>query len=87
MRCIHVDAVAAAGRAPIIFDAWGIDYLSLSSHKLGGPQGAGALIVKEGAPFAPLIAGSQEQKRRAGTENVAAIAGFGAAAAEERETR
>jgi cysteine desulfurase len=55
--------------------------MSLSAHKLGGPQGAGALIMKEGAPFAPLIAGGgQELNRRAGTENVAAIAGFGAAA-------
>jgi cysteine desulfurase len=79
---IHVDAVALAGHGALAFDAWDIDYLSLSSHKLGGPQGAGALIVKDTAPFTALIAGAQEQKRRAGTENVAAIAGFGAAAQE-----
>lgn len=74
---LHVDAVPAAGRVALGFDA---DYLTLSAHKLGGPQGAGALIVKDNAPFAPLIAGGgQELNRRAGTENVAAIAGFGAA--------
>ncbi len=84
---IHVDAVAAAGHVPVAFEELGLDYLSLSSHKLGGPQGAGALIVKDSAPFVPLIAGGQEQKRRAGTENVAAIAGFGAAAAEATDTR
>jgi cysteine desulfurase len=75
---LHVDAVQAAGRMPLAFDA---DYLTLSAHKLGGPQGAGALIVKDDTPFTPLIAGGgQELNRRAGTENVAAIAGFGAAA-------
>ncbi len=78
---LHVDAVQAAGRLPLAFDALGADYMTLSAHKLGGPQGAGALIVKDDAPFAPLIAGGgQEFNRRAGTENVAAIAGFGAAA-------
>lgn len=80
---LHVDAVQAAGRLQLAFDTVGADYLTLSAHKLGGPQGAGALIVKEDAPFAPLIAGGgQELNRRAGTENVAAIAGFGAAAEE-----
>ena len=75
---LHVDAVQAAGRIALGFDA---DYLTLSAHKLGGPQGAGALIVKDDAPFVPLIAGGgQELNRRAGTENVAAIAAFGAAA-------
>jgi cysteine desulfurase len=77
---LHVDAVQAIGRIAISFDA---DYTTLSAHKLGGPQGAGALIAKEGAPLAPLIeGGGQESGRRAGTENVAAIAGFGAAIAE-----
>ena len=80
---LHVDAVQAAGRMALGFDA---DYLTLSAHKLGGPQGAGALIVKDDAPFAPLIAGGgQELNRRAGTENVAAIAGFGAAAEATKE--
>jgi len=75
---LHVDAVQAAGRIPMSFTA---DYVTLSAHKIGGPQGAGALIVKDEAPLAPLIhGGGQESGRRAGTENVAAIAGFGAAA-------
>ena len=77
---LHVDAVQAAGRMPLAFDT---DYVTLSAHKLGGPQGAGALIVKDGAPLTPLIAsGGQELNRRAGTENVAALAAFGAAAEE-----
>jgi cysteine desulfurase len=55
--------------------------MSLSSHKIGGPKGAGALVIRDGRDVAPLIAGGgQERRRRAGTENVAAIAGFGAAA-------
>ena len=75
---LHVDAVQTIGRMPVSFDA---DYITISAHKLGGPQGAGALIVKDDAPLAPLInGGGQESGRRAGTENVAAIAGFGAAA-------
>ncbi len=75
---LHVDAVQAVGRLPISFDA---DYMTISAHKLGGPQGAGALVVKDDAPLVPLInGGGQESGRRAGTENVAAIAGFGAAA-------
>jgi cysteine desulfurase len=79
----HVDAVQAAGRLPLCFDVCCIDYLTLSAHKLGGPQGAGALILRKGAPLVPLIAGGgQEMGRRSGTENVAAIAGFGAAAEE-----
>jgi cysteine desulfurase len=76
---LFVDAIQAAGKISLAFDA---DYLTISSHKLGGPQGAGALIVKPGAPFAPqILGGGQERGHRAGTENVAAIAGFGAAAA------
>ena len=79
---LHVDAVQAAGRIPIDMAALGADLMSLSSHKLGGPQGAGALIVRKGVQIgAPLIrGGGQERGLRAGTENVAAIAGFGAAA-------
>ena len=80
---LHIDAVQTAGRTALSFDAWGADYLTLSAHKLGGPQGAGALLVRDGAPLAAQIAGGgQEMRRRSGTENVAAIAGFGAAAAE-----
>jgi cysteine desulfurase len=75
---LFVDAIQAAGKIPLAFDA---DYITISSHKLGGPQGAGALILKPGVPFAPqILGGGQERGHRAGTENVAAIAGFGAAA-------
>jgi cysteine desulfurase len=78
---LHVDAVQAAGRLPIDMAALGADMLSLSSHKIGGPQGAGALVRRAGLSPEPLIkGGGQERGFRAGTENVAAIAGFGAAA-------
>lgn len=80
---LHVDAVQAIGKIPFAFNAAMIDYMTVSAHKLGGPQGVGALLVKDTAPLAPLIAGGgQEMRRRAGTENVAGIAGFGAAAEE-----
>lgn len=78
---VHCDAVQAAGKLPIDLMAWGVDSLSLSAHKLGGPQGAGALVLREGLGLEPLLrGGGQERRRRAGTENIAAIAGFGAAA-------
>lgn len=78
---IHCDAVQAPGRIPIDFPTLGATTLSLSAHKMGGPKGVGALVVSGNTPLAPLIAGGgQEMRRRAGTENVAAIAGFGAAA-------
>lgn len=77
----HCDAVQAAGKVPIDLKAVPIDYLSLSAHKLGGPKGVGALVVRKGAPFAPhLHGGHQERGRRGGTENVAGIVGFGSAA-------
>ncbi len=73
-----IDAVQAAGKVPLTSD-W--DYLTLSAHKLGGLQGVGAAIVKEGAPFAPMmLGGGHERGRRAGTENVVGIASFGAVA-------
>ncbi|MDQ2726750.1 MAG: cysteine desulfurase [Actinomycetota bacterium] len=79
---VHVDAATAAGRVPIDFDALGADLLSVSAHKLGGPPGIGALLVRRGRRFAPLlVGGSQERARRAGMENVAAAVGFGAAMA------
>ena len=78
---LHVDAVQAAGRIPVDMRALGADLMSLSSHKIGGPQGAGALIVDSDQNLKPLIrGGGQERGLRAGTENVAAIAGFGGAA-------
>ncbi|MGQ0458025.1 MAG: aminotransferase class V-fold PLP-dependent enzyme [Hyphomicrobium sp.] len=77
----HSDAVQAAGRLPIDFAALGLDLMSLSSHKLGGPKGVGALVIRDRLDLAPLIrGGGQERRRRAGTENLSAIAGFGAAA-------
>lgn len=75
------DAVQAAGRLAIDFKSSGVDYMLVSSHKIGGPKGVGALIAKGGGDVPPLmIGGGQERRRRAGTENVEGIAGFGAAA-------
>jgi len=80
---LHTDAVQAAGKIPCDIGALGADLVSVSAHKLGGPQGIGALIRRDDAiPLEPLVkGGGQERGVRAGTENVAAIAGFGAAAA------
>ncbi len=78
---VHVDAVQSAGKIPIIWDEVGADYMSISAHKIGGPQGIGALIKAAGKPVPKLMTGgSQERRQRGGTENVAGIAGFGAAA-------
>lgn len=78
---VHTDAVQAAGRVAIDFAALGVDTLALSAHKLGGPKGVGALVIRDHIDLVPLLrGGGQERRRRAGTENVAAIAGFGAAA-------
>ena len=78
---LHSDAVQVAGKLPLDFAALGADMLSLSAHKLGGPKGVGALILRDGASVEPLIkGGGQEGRKRAGTENVAGIAGFGVAA-------
>jgi cysteine desulfurase len=78
---VHTDAVQAAGRLPIDFVGLGVDALTISAHKIAGPQGMGALIVKEDLSVVPLIkGGGQERNRRAGTENVAGIVGFGTAA-------
>jgi cysteine desulfurase len=85
---LHVDAVQAPGRIACDMAALGADLMSLSAHKLGGPQGVGALIRRSDIHIAdPLIrGGGQERSQRAGTENVAGIAGFGAAAAAVRAT-
>lgn len=78
----HTDAVQAVGRLPINVDVLPIDLLSISAHKLYGPQGVGALYVKPGTSLLPILGGGgQEQGLRSGTSPVAAIAGFGAAAA------
>jgi len=78
---LHTDAVQVAGRLPLGFAALGADMMTLSAHKIGGPKGVGALVLREGVPVEPLIkGGGQERRRRAGTENVAGIVGFGIAA-------
>ena len=78
---LHVDAVQAPGRIAVDFAGLGADALTLSAHKLGGPRGVGALIVRDGVELpAAIVGGGQERRRRGGTECVAAIAGFGAAA-------
>jgi cysteine desulfurase len=78
---VHVDAAAAAGQVPIDFDELGADLLSVSAHKLGGPKGAGVLLIRRGLRLPPLlVGGEQERARRGGMEDVAAWVGFGAAA-------
>jgi len=79
---VHVDACAAAGHLPLALDDLGADLVSVSAHKLGGPPGIGALVVRRGLRLDPLlVGGEQERARRGGLENVPAILGFGAAAA------
>ena len=74
------DCVQALGKIPIDVQGWGIDYASFSAHKLYGPKGVGALYVRPGSPFTPLMhGGHQESGMRAGTESLHNIAGFGAA--------
>jgi cysteine desulfurase len=78
---LHSDAVQAAGRIPVDVEAWGVDLLSLSAHKLHGPKGAGALYVRRGTRLSPHTpGGGQEKKLRAGTENTPGLVGFGVAA-------
>jgi cysteine desulfurase len=79
---LHVDAIQAFGKIPCDINVMNADLVTLSAHKIGGPKGVGALVLAEGVlGFEPLLrGGGQERGHRAGTENVAGIAGFGAAA-------
>jgi cysteine desulfurase len=85
---VHTDAVQGANSLDLDVRRLGVDMLSLSAHKFGGPKGAGVLFMKRGTPFlAQLSGGGQERQRRAGTENVAGIAGTAAALREAQENR
>jgi cysteine desulfurase len=78
---VHTDAVQACGKLPVDVDALQVDLLSLSAHKMHGPKGAGALYVRRGTKVQPLFHGGEHERGlRAGTENVAAVVGLGAAA-------
>ena len=76
---LHVDATQFIGKLPFNFSSFGADAVSLSAHKLQGPKGVGALLLRQGVPFAPQTLGSQERGRRGGTENLAGIVGLAAA--------
>ena len=74
---VHTDAVQAMGQIPVNVKDWPVDMLSMSAHKFYGPRGVGALYIKRGTPFEPLLmGGGQERQRRSGTENVPAIVGM-----------
>jgi cysteine desulfurase len=78
---VHTDAVQSVAKIPVNVRELGVDLLSLSAHKFNGPKGAGALWIKRGTRIAPILTGGKhERTRRAGTENVPAIAGMGVAA-------
>jgi cysteine desulfurase len=81
---VHVDAVQGFGKLPVNFGLLGCDLMTVAAHKVGGPLGIGALVVRDGLVVEPLMhGGGQELRRRAGTENLAAIAGFAASAQED----
>lgn len=83
----HTDAIQAAGKIPVDMAGWDVDFMSLSAHKIGGPQGVGALLVRDRTMLDRFVhGGGQEAGLRAGTENVPGIAGFGAAAEEALAT-
>lgn len=82
----HTDATQALGKIPLSVKQWGVDALSLSSHKVGGPKGVGALYLKARTPYrAQMRGGGQESNRRSGTQNIAGVVGFAAAAREAVE--
>ncbi len=79
---VHTDAIQAVGKIPVRVDEVPVDFLSLSGHKFHAPKGVGALFIRKGSPFEPMIrGGGQESGRRSGTENVPYIVGLGVAAA------
>ena len=85
---VHSDAVQVLGKLPLNFGLLSVDFLTLSAHKNGGPVGVGAVVVRDGVVVDPLIhGGGQELRRRAGTENLVTIAGFGAVAAMKQDVR
>ena len=85
---VHSDAVQVLGKLPLKLALLPLDFVTLSAHKSGGPVGVGAVVFREGVPVEPLIhGGGQELRRRAGTENLVTIAGFGAVAALKQDTR
>ncbi|MEP6827688.1 MAG: aminotransferase class V-fold PLP-dependent enzyme, partial [Aestuariivirga sp.] len=80
---LHVDAVQAVGKRQVNFGLLGVDMMTVAAHKVGGPTGIGALIIRDGLVVEPLLqGGGQELRRRAGTENLVNIAGFAALADE-----
>ena len=82
----HSDGVQSTGKIPVDVKALGVDFYSMSAHKIHGPKGVGALFVKKGSALKPILTGGgHERNRRSGTENVAGIAGFGEAARLARE--
>lgn len=85
---LHLDAVQAAGKLDLALDRLPWDLISFSGHKLGGPMGIGCLVMRAGVALAPfLVGGTQERRRRAGTENLLGALGFGAACARLREAQ
>jgi cysteine desulfurase len=85
---VHTDAVQGANALSLNVDELGVDLLSLSAHKFGGPKGAGVLYMRRGTPYLSLMSGGgQERQRRAGTENVASIAGTAVALTEAQASR